>query len=302
MRTTTIGLLVLGLLVLGCASDDDATVAKSNGGGSTSTAGTTQATNSAGSTSTGGTTQTTNSAGSTSTAGATQSTRGDSVDPLGVYEDDFGTSHHVDAVAWTNESAVFTFVDFNSKLDQAVARNADQNQFNPGKFSRFDWATDENGQLRYCQTVFDAETQQAAAAVPRADERSWTKGCSGFAWSVLKGPEIVGSYADDWGGTHTIGGQAWLMGGSTPAEFELLDLSNSKRYLVAQNALTNQFNPGKFSRFDWASDATGALYYCQTRYDAETEVEARSATAADSTELTKGCAGFAWSKLTKNSS
>lgn len=307
MRTTMIGLLGIGLLVLGCASDDDATVAKespstASTGGSASTAGTTQTTNSAGSASTGGTTQTTSTAGSTSTAGATQATRTDSDDPLGVYEDDFGMSHHVDATAWTNESAVFSFVDFDAKLDQAVARNADQNQFNPGKFSRFDWATDENGQLRYCQTVFDAETQQAAAAIPRANQSSWTQGCSGFAWSILEGPAIIGSYADDWGGTHTIGGQAWIMGGATPAEFELLDLSNTKRYLVAQNAVTNQFSPGKFSRFDWAFDAAGGLYYCQTRFDAETEVEARAATAADSTDLAKGCAGFAWSKLTKSAS
>jgi hypothetical protein len=146
--------------------------------------------------------------------------------------------------------------------------------------------------------VYNADSAAAAAEPSRADEGDWGKGCGGFAWSILSGPSIVGSYVDDFGGGHEITGATWAMSGQAAAAFELRLLSNAGRYLVAQNSATNSFNPGKFSRFDWARGADQAFYYCQTVYNAETQAAALAATAADSTNLQAGCGGFSWSKLT----
>jgi len=261
---TTIGLVTLALFSVGCASDDETTPQLVAHHGS--------------------------------------------ADPTGVYEDDYAASHRVDVSAWTTAQIdvttwttspdVFTFVSFDSKLDLGIAQNAETNQFNPGKYSQFDWATDQALALRYCQVTYDSKSEAVAAAAPRADESNWEKGCSGFAWSTLTPPEILGVYADDWGGSHAITGQTWTMGDTSPAQFNLRMLSNTRRFLIAENAATNGYHPGKFSRFDWVVDPSGALYYCQTRYDAANEAEALASAAADSIDLTNGCATFAWTKMT----
>ncbi len=190
MRIMNIGLVGLALAVLGCASDDDASAAGAGGAaGAANTAdaagaaGAANTADAAGAASAAGTAGAASAAGAAGAAGA--AAHKDSADPLGVYEDDYGFSQHVDLTTWSSGSAVFTFIEFDSTLDTAIAQNAETNQFNPGKFSRFDWATDESGQLRYCQTRYDAATAAEAAASSRADESDWDKGCGGFAWSKL---------------------------------------------------------------------------------------------------------------------
>lgn len=221
-----------------------------------------------------------------------------SIDPAGIYEDNWGTSHRVDEQGWVIGSDSFEFVDFNADGDSAVAKNGLDNPYNPGKFSRFDWATDEDGLLRYCQIVYDANTEEEAAAAPRADESDWDTGCADFSWSILQGPEIAGMYQDDYEGTHEIDGLAWKMGGQAASQFHLLELSNESRFLIAENDPANPYNPGKFSRFDWYQSDSQILYYCQTAYQAESAAAAKVSTPADPTDLTTGCGGFAWSQLT----
>lgn len=220
-----------------------------------------------------------------------------SADPLGVYEDDWGAAHRIDDLTWVIGSDVFEFVDFDPKADSAVAMNGAENQFFAGKYSRFDWATDEDGQLRYCQTTYDAKTAEAASLANRADESDWDSGCGGFPWSVLSGPSILGRYLDDYQGTHEISATAWKIGGQGTSLFHLLKLSNTQQYIVAENDTENSFSPGKYSRFDWYASTSDGLYYCQTAYQAETEAEAEATTPADPTELATGCGGFPWSKL-----
>lgn len=111
--------------------------------------------------------------------------------------------------------------------------------------------------------------------------------------------EIVGTYTDDWGTTHTITETSWTQqsSGTDDSVFEIAAYDNDADFLVAHNAVGNPYNPDKWSRFDWTEDA-GALYYCQIAYKAESQEEAAAVTSADRSDLEKGCNGFAWSKLT----
>ncbi|HEY5957204.1 MAG TPA: hypothetical protein VIV60_11645 [Polyangiaceae bacterium] len=256
-RTAQGCLLIASLALVGCASDDNATTSKPSDGNQ----------------------------------------HVNSTDPTGVYNDDFGISHRIAAPAWNVGDDVFTFVAFDAEDDQLVAQNAATNAYFPGLYSRFDWATDADGRLRYCQTVYNAESATAATSVARADESDWEKGCAGFAWSTLTGPSILGSYLDSYQGSHVITAAAWVMGGQGASTFHLLVLSNAQRYLIAENDAANPYNPSKFSRFDWLSDETGALYYCQTAYAAESAAAALAVPAAVESDLAKGCAGFPWTKL-----
>lgn len=118
-------------------------------------------------------------------------------------------------------------------------------------------------------------------------------GMAGSGAGASAGLAITGSYEDAFGGTHEISEQVWQSG---DAAFEITTYSNSEQYLVAQNAATNAYNPGLWSRFDWTTDA-GDLYYCQTAYAAESEAAALATERADDASLSNGCGGFEWTLL-----
>jgi hypothetical protein len=122
---------------------------------------------------------------------------------------------------------------------------------------------------------------------------------AGGAGGAGSGLAIVGSYVDDYQSTHVITDTTWTLGfeGATPSVFHITMVSNPNQYLIAQNDAANQFSPSLWSRFDW-TQSQGSLYYCQTTYDAATEEAALATPRANVDDLNKGCASFAWSKLT----
>lgn len=113
---------------------------------------------------------------------------GDSTPAIaGTYVDDFGGEHTISAATWIQSSeygvGVFHVVEVDNAGSVLFAHNADDNEFNPGLYSRFDWfAGDE---LYFCQTAYDAASLQAAKETPRADEADLATGCAGFPWSKL---------------------------------------------------------------------------------------------------------------------
>jgi hypothetical protein len=221
---------------------------------------------------------------------------------VGVYQDDFGSSHRVSDEVWVSGDSRFDVVDFSNRERFIVAENDDDNEYNPGLFSRFEWTYDGDD-LFYCQSVYDAESEADARSADRADADDLANGCIGFGWSQLMGIELAGAYDDNFGGSHEISFALWDAGG---ANFHLLAFSNDDQWAVAQNDCDNTYNPGLFSRFDWttsdlgaagAAGAGSALYYCQTGFAEESEGAATDLSPADADDLTTGCSGFAWSEL-----
>jgi hypothetical protein len=112
------------------------------------------------------------------------------VEIVGTWVDDFGTTHVIDELAWemTGDGWSSLFHVESVFDDEAflVARNDSANDYSPDLYSRFDWTTDEDGELWVCQSVFDAETAAAAegAAAPDATDPA-TGGCGTFPWSHL---------------------------------------------------------------------------------------------------------------------
>ncbi len=111
--------------------------------------------------------------------------------------------------------------------------------------------------------------------------------------------EVIGSYTDDFMGTHVVTTDSWTQSGQgAPLVFQIEQFDNDADFLVAKNDDANAFNPGLYSRFDWFEDG-GQLYFCQSSFDAPTAAEAEMA-SADSGDLMMGCGTFAWSTLTPN--
>jgi hypothetical protein len=103
---------------------------------------------------------------------------------------------------------------------------------------------------------------------------------------------IVGTYTDDFGDTHTISETEWT---NSAGSFAISQWSNEEMWLVAQNAETNMYSPGLWSRFDWAWDGE-QLYYCQSVFDGAT-IDDALAGSANADDLAMGCGGFPWSQL-----
>lgn len=113
----------------------------------------------------------------------------------GLYVDDFGGWHSVGKEAWIMPSPEAQLIFHICSIDAAkhflIAQNSPGNERYALKFSRFEWA-EQNGQLFYCQQVFDAATPAEAADLtkyPAADPSDANDtGCGKngkFAWSQL---------------------------------------------------------------------------------------------------------------------
>ncbi|TVQ87265.1 MAG: hypothetical protein EA397_18275 [Deltaproteobacteria bacterium] len=220
----------------------------------------------------------------------------DTIPLLGTWADNWNGEHLIDADRWTMGDSVFHLTSVDAQEGWAVAENDDANAFNPSKWSRFDWVEAEHNGWWFCQTAFDAESEEDALTVEpaNADDPAST-GCGDFAWSRLYVPlPIRGEWEDGFGGDHTVYEWSWTMGDSV---FHITNYDAEERWIVAHNDAENDWSPEKWSRFEWV-EADGSLWFCQVRFDADTEDEALEAESADTTDpSSSGCGGFAWSEL-----
>ena len=103
----------------------------------------------------------------------------------GTYVDDFGGLQAISGAFWISGASVFEICSVDNAKHRLIAFNNARNAYNPGKFSAFDWARQGN-KLWYCQVIFDAASEGAAAAAPPANpQMPATAGCGQFAWSTL---------------------------------------------------------------------------------------------------------------------
>jgi hypothetical protein len=186
----------------------------------------------------------------------------------------------------------------NTGADFIIALNDSDNSYDPGLWTRIDFAADDLGVIHYCMSTYDAATEAAALAATPADGADLNAGCGGYSWSALEfvPVDLTGSHIDDYGMSHEIDSSLWSDSGGY--DFEVYMYSNTYEYLIAQNSASNASNAGLWSRFNWTVDAVGDTYYCQGAYDSATPARALiDGLFSDPTDLAAGCGGFAWSNL-----
>jgi hypothetical protein len=107
-------------------------------------------------------------------------------------------------------------------------------------------------------------------------------------------PSIAGAYVDNFGGFQTVSTDFWISGSLV---FEVCSVDETKRQIVARGHPLNDYNPGKFTRFDFVTYGDN-VWYCQPIADAVTEQDAAAAPAPDaSNPALGGCGTFRWSAL-----
>ena len=228
-------------------------------------------------------------------------------DLVGEYIDNYDTRHTITYNSWTqgmgDTASLFHISQYDNDAMWMVAQNDSENAWSADLWSRFDWTWHE-GELWYCQTTYDAATEDDALAATAADATDPAAGgCNGFSWSkLMPWPvfDLVGEYIDNYDTRHTITYNSWTQGeGDSASLFHISQYDNDAMWMVAQNNSENAWNSDLWSRFDWTWHE-GELWYCQTTYDAATEDDALATAAADATDPANGgCNGFSWSKLTE---
>jgi hypothetical protein len=103
----------------------------------------------------------------------------------GVYKDNYDTDIRITSDTWYIGTDAFHLAVVDNTIDFAIALNDATNPYFSGLWSRFDWTTDANDSLWYCQTSYSAATEQQAIETPRADVQDLSKGCSTYPWSKL---------------------------------------------------------------------------------------------------------------------
>ena len=85
----------------------------------------------------------------------------------------------------------------------AVAQNG-PDSWSPDLWSKYEWMWDADGDFHYCQSTYDAETEEDALSAEGADADDVAAGCGGFSWTWMRGSlDIEGLWSDEWGGVRT---------------------------------------------------------------------------------------------------
>jgi len=224
------------------------------------------------------------------------------IDIVGDYIDDYDIPHAITADGWTqgmgDTLSTTTLTDVDNTASRAIGQNTADHPFAADAWSRYDW-TFADGRLWYCQPVFDAADAAAAAAGAASDPADpATSGCGAFPWSGLTpaiAPGIAGRYMDAFDTAHEVSGSRWSVGeGDDASHYIFTQVGDG--WAIAFNDAGNGFNPGLWSRFDWAV-VDEVLYQCQSAYDAPSAAVAGMASADATAPAEGGCGMFPWSAL-----
>src|SRR5262249_34004777 len=97
----------------------------------------------------------------------------------GSYTDPFGTNHVITDTSWDQSSegyaSTYAIASYDNDAQFLIAENDANNGYNASLWSRFDWV-EHDGVLYYCQTTFDAASEDDANAVERGEDTDPTTG------------------------------------------------------------------------------------------------------------------------------
>jgi hypothetical protein len=125
----------------------------------------------------------------------TPATTSTGIEIEGTWSSDFGTDVITDD-AWSSDfgtgPSVSTITDYSNEENVAVTRNADDADFDPGKYNRIVWTEVAGNAFFHCTTDFGLETEEEALAADTVSDATdpAASGCgaSSFPWTKLTRP------------------------------------------------------------------------------------------------------------------
>lgn len=113
----------------------------------------------------------------------TKLTKAEPIAIAGTWKNNFGGSDVISSRKW-NTAAMSLF---DNTKRWAITQNADDDQYNPSKFSKVVWTAPSGGSFYYCMVDFGLDSLALAQATTKtADDSDPDKsGCGGFSWTKL---------------------------------------------------------------------------------------------------------------------
>jgi S-formylglutathione hydrolase FrmB len=109
---------------------------------------------------------------------------------LGAFTDDYGGNYRITSTAWQHgKSNRYDVVAWYPDSQFVIARNAETNPTDAGRWTRIDWMPLE-GMAPYtwafCLSAYKAPTREAAQTTRAANRGTPRTGCSGFPFSRMQ--------------------------------------------------------------------------------------------------------------------
>jgi hypothetical protein len=218
--------------------------------------------------------------------------------------------NHIEEDTWVlltdADPTTWAIVDYSNDERWLIAENGPNTDY-PGKYSRVDWTTTEEGTY-VCFSATDRESRSDALTVPRADDSSPADGgCEAAPWVLLSPDapeppiESVGWWED------SVSGVVVSVSGTTVefdalgfhSTFHIQSFDNNAGWLVAENDSANSVDPGLFSRMDWRLSADGTtLDWCWASSSHSSVASAEADFSADDSDPPSGgCRGAPWARF-----
>ena len=99
----------------------------------------------------------------------------------GLWTDSYGYDHDVSPFAWNDN----TVTQYDNDAQFIIAQNSPDDAWSPDLWSKYNWTTDDDGDLFYCQIAYAEATEADALAVTDADATDLASGCNGFPWTNM---------------------------------------------------------------------------------------------------------------------
>lgn len=224
---------------------------------------------------------------------------------IGNFTDNYSGTYVIAQMSWENYGCVKTIISYDNAARSLIYQEAmNAACYNQGKFGKIYWTQVQgNGSFYHCENVYGKSTPAAAAsdASPPAPA-NLTTGCGSFAWSSMtrNNLQIIGSYTDNYAGTHAITQTSWTNYGCPKT---IVGYDNNARTFIYQEAMNAAcYNQGKFGKVYWTVvQGNGNFNYCENVYAKDSAADASKDSNPPATgNLATGCGGFSWSGMTKN--
>ena len=209
----------------------------------------------------------------------------------GDWEDAFGDLHSITQQEWINPTGVFNITQFDNDAGWLIAQNDAGNPFNAGKYSKFEWLDDNQGQSFFCQSVFEANTEGEAATIS-ADRDNLETGCREMGWKRYRSAmPLRGTHIDDSSMPHTINAFRWTWGAYI---YHIVEFPYQDQLVITRNDQNNPTGSSQWSQLAWVEDS-GSIWVCNAGI-AE-DIESAREFTPDRSNVVSGCNGDGWSQL-----
>ncbi len=110
---------------------------------------------------------------------------------------------------------------------------------------------------------------------------------------------ILGTWSDNFGGTHTITATGWTQDYGSPQLDALVEFNNTEKYVIVKKAAADCCNANKFQKVYFTGLNGSSWFFCTVSpFNNDTADAARAISAPDSSSpSTGGCGAFSWTKI-----